>query len=309
MGDRLDVGLYVPQVAMSFDDVLHRARRCEELGIGSLWLYDHLYGPGLPSRPSLEGWTLATALLARTERLRVGHLVLCNQFRHPAVLAKMAATLDAVSGGRLDLGVGSGSYEEEHVQAGLDWGSGAERSERLAETLEILRQAFTRDAVDFAGTHYTVRGLPTLPRPTRPPPIVVGGVGEKRTLPLVARYADVWNVPTYGLADLDHKTAVLRRACEEIGRDPASIRMSIEAVLAVAPDERSLPAVRELAERRFGQPGFGLHAGGLVGTAPAVLERLLELRDKGFHQAVLMTHDRAADPTLDLLAAEVLPHL
>ena len=89
---RLDVGVYVPQMGFTFTDVLHRAQRCEELGIGSLWLYDHMYGPGVPDIDSLEGWTLATALLSRTERLRVGHLVLCNQFRHPAVLAKMATT-------------------------------------------------------------------------------------------------------------------------------------------------------------------------------------------------------------------------
>src|ERR1700752_3519240 len=104
----LDIGVYVPQMALSYDDVLHRAVRCEELGIGSVWLYDHLYGPGAPDIPSLEAWTLATALLARTERLRVGHMVLCNQFRHPAVVAKMGTPLDQVSAARLQLGIGTG---------------------------------------------------------------------------------------------------------------------------------------------------------------------------------------------------------
>ena len=98
-----------------------RAKRCP--GIGSLWLYDHLYGPGVPDIASLEAWTLATALLSRTERLRVGHMVLCNQFRHPAVLAKMATTLDQVSAGRLELGIGSGSIEDEHTRTGLEWES------------------------------------------------------------------------------------------------------------------------------------------------------------------------------------------
>ncbi|HMG43137.1 MAG TPA: LLM class flavin-dependent oxidoreductase [Acidimicrobiales bacterium] len=307
----MEVGIYVPQVAFSFPEMRHRAERCEELGIRSLWLYDHLYGPGLPKLPSLEAWTLATALLACTRTLRVGHLVLCNQFRHPALLAKMAATLDVISDGRLELGIGSGSYEPEHAEAGLPWGTAAERSERLAETLEILTRAFAGDVVDFEGAHYTVRGLPTLPRPAQQPrpPIIVGGSGERRTLPLVACYADVWNVPTYALGELEHKIAVLRDECERIGRDPASIRFSVEAVLALAPDDASLPAVREVAERRFGDPGFGLRDGGLVGTAPAVVERLLELRDLGFDQVVLFTHDRGADATLELLAAEVLPHL
>jgi alkanesulfonate monooxygenase SsuD/methylene tetrahydromethanopterin reductase-like flavin-dependent oxidoreductase (luciferase family) len=307
----MEIGIYVPQVSLSYDDVRHRAERCEQLGIRSLWLYDHLYGPGLPTRPSLEAWTLATALLAVTDTLRVGHLVLCNQFRHPALLAKMAATLDVVSGGRLDLGIGSGSYEPEHAEAGLPWGTAAERTGRLAETLEILTRAFAGDFVDFEGAHYTVRALPTLPRPVQQPrpPIVVGGAGERRTLPLVAQYADVWNVPTYALGELDRKIGVLHDRCERIGRDPASIRLSVEAVLGLASDQASLPAVREVAERRFGDPGFGLHEGGLVGTVPAVVERLRALHDRGFDQVILITHDRASDETLERLAADVIPQL
>jgi len=107
----LEFGVYLPQVSLTFEQMLGRALECERLGYDALWLYDHLYAPGLPSVPSLEPWTLATALLARTSRLRAGHLVLCNNFRHPAVLAKMATTLDVISGGRLELGIGSGSVE------------------------------------------------------------------------------------------------------------------------------------------------------------------------------------------------------
>jgi alkanesulfonate monooxygenase SsuD/methylene tetrahydromethanopterin reductase-like flavin-dependent oxidoreductase (luciferase family) len=307
----MEIGVYVPQVALSFDELRDRAQHCERLGISSLWLYDHLYSPGLPQLPSFEAWTLATALLTATRTLRVGHLVLCNQFRHPALLAKMAATLDVVSGGRLDLGLGSGSYEPEHLEAGLPWGTAAERSGRLAETLEILTRAFAGEPVDFEGEHYSVRGLPSLPRPVQQPgpPIVVGGAGERWTLPLVARYADVWNVPTYALGELDRKIGALHAHCERIGRDPASIRLSVEAVLALAPDVGSLPSVRTLAERRFGDPGFGLHEGGLVGTAPHVVERLRALVDLGFEQAILITHDRASAETLELLAAEVIPRL
>jgi alkanesulfonate monooxygenase SsuD/methylene tetrahydromethanopterin reductase-like flavin-dependent oxidoreductase (luciferase family) len=306
----LDIGVYLPQMGFAYDDMLHRARRCEQLGIESLWLYDHLYGPGVPALPSMEAWTLATALLANTERLRVGHLVLCNQFRHPAVLAKMATTLDQISSGRLQLGLGSGSIEAEHTQAGLPWGNFAERSGRLAETLEILRQAFDTERIDFSGEHYTVRDLPIKPGPAQQRlPVIVGGVGEKYTLPLVARYADVWNVPTYALGVLEHKVSVLRRRCEDIGRDPASITLSVEAVLALAPDDGALPKVRELAEKRFGGPGFGLHEGGLVGTPTAIIDRLGQLRELGFGQVVLFTHDRGSDQTLELLAGEVLPHV
>jgi alkanesulfonate monooxygenase SsuD/methylene tetrahydromethanopterin reductase-like flavin-dependent oxidoreductase (luciferase family) len=307
----LDIGVYVPQMGFTYRDVLHRAQRCEALGIRSMWLYDHLYGPGMPGVSSLEAWTVATALLSATERLRVGHLVLCNQFRHPAVLAKMATTLDQVSDGRLELGLGSGSIEEEHAKTGLPWGSFAERSARLAETLEIVTQAFADNVIDFAGEHYTVRDMPIIPGPVQQPrpPITVGGVGEKYTLPLVARYADVWNVPTYALGELEHKIAVLRALCADIGRDPASIVLSIEAVMALAPDGAALPKVREVAERRFGGPGFGLHDSDLIGTPEIIAEKLQALQDLGFQRIVLFTHDRASDETLELLAAEIIPAL
>ena len=306
-----EIGVYLPQMGFTYEQVLHRTLRCEQLGIDSIWLYDHLYAPGMPDYPSMEAWTLATALLSRTERIRVGHMVLCNQFRHPAVLAKMATTLDQISAGRLALGIGSGSIEDEHSRLGLAWGSFAERSERLGETLQILHQAFADEVIDFTGSHFTVKDMPIKPGPVQHPrpPIVVGGVGEKYTLPLVARYADVWNVPTYALGELEHKISVLRSICDEIGRDPSTIVMSIEAVMALAADDASLPGVRQHAEKRFGIPAFGLAEGGLVGTPSMIVDRLHELAEQGFGQIVLFTHDRGSDETLDLLAADVIAKL
>jgi alkanesulfonate monooxygenase SsuD/methylene tetrahydromethanopterin reductase-like flavin-dependent oxidoreductase (luciferase family) len=306
-----EIGVYLPQMGLTYDQLLHRAQRCEELGIDSVWLYDHLYGPGAPDYPSLEAWTLATALLSRTERIQVGHMVLCNQFRHPVVLAKMATTLDQISAGRLQLGIGSGSIEDEHNRAGLNWGTFRKRSERLGETLEILHQAFVNEVIDFAGEHFTVKDMPIKPGPVQQPrpPIVVGGVGEKYTLPLVAKYADVWNVPTYALGELDRKVSVLRSLCAGIGRDPSAILLSIEAVMALAPDDASLPGVRQLAEKRFGVPAFGLKEGGLIGTPQAIVDRLHELYELGFGQIVLFTHDRGSDETLELLASEVIARL
>jgi alkanesulfonate monooxygenase SsuD/methylene tetrahydromethanopterin reductase-like flavin-dependent oxidoreductase (luciferase family) len=306
-----EIGVFLPQMGFTFEAMLHRATRCDDLGIDSIWLYDHLYGPGAPDYPSLEAWTLATALLSRTGRIRVGHMVLCNQFRHPAVLAKMATTLDQISAGRLQLGIGSGSLEDEHTRSGLEWGSFAQRSARLGETLEILHQAFANERIDFEGHHFRVRDMPIKPRPAQlpRPPIIVGGVGEKYTLPLVARYADVWNVPTYALGELEHKISVLRSICEDIDRDPDTIVLSIEAVMALAPDDASLPSVRQLAEKRFGIPAFGLHEGGLIGTPSAIVDRLHQLVDLGFGQIVLFTHDRGSDETLELLASKVIARL
>ena len=304
----IEFGIYLPQVAMGFGQVLDRALECERLGFDALWLYDHLYSPGQPDKPSLEAWTLATALLARTSRLRVGQLVLCNNFRHPALLAKMAATLDVISGGRLELGLGSGSVEEEHYQAGIAWGSARVRSERLGEALEIITRMFTGSVTTWQGQHYRVRDLPSSPPPVQQPgpPIHIGGAGPKFTLPLVARYADVWNVPTYALDRITELSSALDAECERIGRDPASIRRSVEAVLAVAPPGR-LDEVIATARRRYGSPGFGLEAGGFAGTPAQVGDRIAELAAAGFSSFVFFTHDRASTETLELFAGEVMP--
>ncbi|MHB8682310.1 MAG: LLM class flavin-dependent oxidoreductase [Acidimicrobiales bacterium] len=305
----IEFGIYLPQVAMGFDELLGRALECEGLGFDSFWLFDHLYSPGQPGVPSYEGWTLATALLARTTRLRVGHLVLCNNFRHPALLAKMVTTLDVISGGRVELGIGSGSVELEHEQAGIPWGTAAERSERLEESLEIVTKLLAGEVTTFEGRHYRVRELPNVPGPVQSPrpPVHVGGAGPKRTLPLVARYADVWNVPTYALDRMAELNRMLDEECARIGRDPATLRRSVEAVVAVAPPE-GLEAAEALARRRYGSPGFGLDAGGLVGTPEQVTDRLGELVESGFSSFVFFTHDRAGSDTLGLLAEEVLTH-
>lgn len=305
----VEIGIIVPQLQFGYDDLLHRARRIEALGLHSMWIYDHLYGPMLPDTPAFEGWTLATALLAATERLRVGHLVLCNNFRHPALLAKMATTLDVISGGRLEFGLGSGSVEQEHHEAGLPWGSVAERSDRLAEALEIITSMFAGGRTTFSGQHYEVHGLPNLPAPVQQPrpPIHVGGAGERRTLPIVARYADVWNLPTYGLADFARKRAVLAEQCATIGRDPASIRVAYETVMVVAPDDATLAEVLPKAQRRFAGDGWGLEAGGCVGTPERIIDRMHELVEQGVSLFTVFCHDRGSDETLALIGEQIAP--
>ena len=163
----MEFGIYVPQIVAEYDQLLGLARTAETTGFTSFWLFDHLYGPGAPGHPALEGWTTATALLAHTTTLRVGALVLCNNFRHPALLARMATTLDVISHGRLEFGLGSGSYEQEHHEIGIPWESAKVRSERLGEGLEIITRMFANDVTTFEGTHYTVRDLPNLPRPVQ----------------------------------------------------------------------------------------------------------------------------------------------
>src|SRR5581483_12030796 len=150
VGQQIEFGIYVPQLAF-----------------GSFWAYDHLYGPGRPDAPAFEGWTLATALLAQTSRIRVGHMVLCATFRHPVLLGKMATSLDVISNGRLNLGIGSGSVEQEHHEAVIPWGTLAERTEILEETLEIITRMFTGEPTTFDGKRFQVRDFPNVPPPVQ----------------------------------------------------------------------------------------------------------------------------------------------
>ena len=308
-GGRPEFGVYLPQVALDGPAVLERARVAEDTGLDSLWFYDHLYSPGQPDRPSLEAWTLASWVLARTERLGVGHLVLCNNFRHPALLAKMAATLDVLSGGRVELGLGSGSVEGEHLEAGLPWGTAAERAERLDEALCVLTAMFEGGPATFSGRHYRLEGLPNVPTLGRRPRVHVGGSGPRHTLPLVARHADVWSVPTYGLADWEGSRRRLDAESAAIGRDPSTLRTSHEAVLVLAPDEPSLAVALAQARRRYGGPGWGLEAGGYIGTPGQVAARIAEAAERGVSLFVFFTHDRADPRTLELFAERVVPEL
>jgi F420-dependent oxidoreductase-like protein len=303
------IGVYIPQVGFTWPELRERVVACDRLGIDSVWFMDHLYPPGMPGVPSFEAWTTAAALAAATERIRLGHLVLANGFRHPALLAKMATTLDHASNGRLDLGIGSGSYAPEFAEFGLPFPSASVRSEQLDEALQVLRLLFTEVAPSFAGRHYRLAAAPSLPRPIQQPhpPIHVGGAGERRTLPLVARHADAWNCPTYALGVFPQKLDALRRECRRIGRNPATIRVTEEAVLALVGRRDQVDAARALAERRFAGPGWGFVESGYCGTPDDIVARLRVRAQLGVQDVVFFLHDRADPATLALLAREVAP--
>ena len=305
----MDVGVYLPQVGFTWDELCTRVVACDRAGIPSLWLMDHLYPPTMPRVPSFEAWTTATALAAMTERIRIGHLVLANAFRHPALLAKMAVTLDHVSGGRLDLGLGSGSWPQEFREFGVPFGSEAVRAAELDEALTVIKRLFTEDVVDFAGAHYQLTQAPSLPRPvqTPHPPIHVGGAGPKRTLPLVARHADVWNCPTYALGVLPERLAHVQAECRRIGHDPASLRTTEEAVLVLVARREDIEAARTAALRRFPGHGWGFETHGYCGTPDEVLRHLEARRGLGVDGVVFFLHDRGEAETIRLLADEIVP--
>jgi F420-dependent oxidoreductase-like protein len=209
----------------------------------SAWTFDHFYPIFSDSTgPCLEGWTVTTALAQATRRLRIGLLVTGIVYRHPAVLANMAAALDIISGGRLELGLGAGWNEEECQAYGIELGTLRERFDRFDEALEAVVGLLSNETTDLDGRYYTLRAARCEPKPVqRPhPPICIGGTGERRTLRSAARYAQHWNYPGGSVDDFAHKRAVLREHCAAIGRDPSEITVSTHLRLPPDGDPRTV---------------------------------------------------------------------
>jgi alkanesulfonate monooxygenase SsuD/methylene tetrahydromethanopterin reductase-like flavin-dependent oxidoreductase (luciferase family) len=277
---------------MSFGAIEERVAVAEELGFHSVWLMDHLAAPGLPDADTLEAWTVATALAARTSRIRIGHLVLCDAFRHPALLAKMAATLDVLSGGRLELGIGWGSVEQELRTYGFAANGPAVRAGRLSETLDILRLMFAGRRFDYEGRYYRLENAIGRPVPAQGPlPLHVGGSGPRLTLPLVARHADWWNCPSYAVDRLG-----------ELRTQIGEARVSTQHPVALAPTRQQRDDVVATARRRFGWWG-----GLLAGTPDEVAEALVAEAALGVELCILQFSDFGTPETLARFANEVAP--
>jgi alkanesulfonate monooxygenase SsuD/methylene tetrahydromethanopterin reductase-like flavin-dependent oxidoreductase (luciferase family) len=285
-------GVFLPQLRMSFDTVLERTLAAEAAGFDSVWLMDHLAAPAAPEWDTLEGWTLAAGLATRTNRIRLGHLVTCDPFRHPAVLAKMAATLDVMSSGRLELGLGWGSVDEELRTFGIDAGPAAERAARLRETLEILPRMFAGEPFDYTGRHYRLEGARGRPLPVQSRiPVHVGGAGPKLTMPLVRDFADWWNCPSYAADRL-----------EELRPLAGNTRVSVQRPVGLATAAKDRDEVDEVVTRRFGSWG-GVVAGTPAEVA-AALAADVELGTRGF---VLQFHDFGTPATFECFMREVAP--
>ncbi|HEX4540234.1 MAG TPA: LLM class flavin-dependent oxidoreductase [Acidimicrobiales bacterium] len=288
----MQYALYLPQLRMSFGAIEERATAAEALGFRSVWLMDHLAAPAMPEADTLEAWTVASVLAARTSRIRIGHLVLCDAFRHPALLAKMAATLDVLSDGRLELGIGWGSVEQELRAYGVTNDGPAVRAGRLSETLDILRLMFSGRRFDYEGQYYRLADAIGRPVPAQGQvPLHVGGAGPRLTLPLVARHADWWNCPSYAVDRLDD----LRH---QIGR----ARVSTQHPVALAPSRQARDEVVATARRRFGSWG-----GLLAGTAEEVATALAAEAAAGVELCILQFSDFGAPETLARFASDVAP--
>ncbi len=198
--------------------------------IDHAWLFDH-FSPihGDIDGPCLEGWTALSALAMTTNRLRLGLMVTGNTYRHPAVLAKIASTVDVISNGRLDFGVGAGWNVYEHESMGIPLYAPGERLARFDEACEIWKRLFTEHLVTFDGKYYQLKDARNEPKPVQKPypPFVIGGGGERKTLRTVAKYADIWN-HTGNLDDFTRKVGILHQHCADVGRDPAAITLSLQ---------------------------------------------------------------------------------
>lgn len=268
------------------------ARNAEAAGMSSLWVMDHFFqismiGP--PEEPMLESYTALAYAAGRTERIELGTLVTGVTYRHPGLLAKTVTTLDVLSGGRAWLGIGAAWNEEEHRGLGVPYPSLAERFERLEEALRIARQMFERDESPFVGTHYQLDRPLNSPAPVRRPRILVGGSGERKTLRLVAQYADACNLFDTGTGpdDVPHKYDVLREHCAAVGRDYADIEKTVLTRISLSADGGPAPS---------GEPTIS------VGQA---VDRLAAHAAVGTDQAIVGMGNDADDAAYELLAEVV----
>jgi alkanesulfonate monooxygenase SsuD/methylene tetrahydromethanopterin reductase-like flavin-dependent oxidoreductase (luciferase family) len=280
---------------MSWETILERTRAAEAAGFDSVWLMDHLAAPAAPEQDTFEGWTLAAALAVETTTIRIGHLVTCDPFRHPAVLAKMAATVDVLSGGRLELGIGWGSVEEELRTFGVGDGPPRERAARLVETLDVLDLMFGGERFDYEGDHVRLRGAIGRPVPVQQPrpPLHIGGAGPRLTMPIVRDRADWWNCPSYGVERLP-----------ELRPLAGDARVSVQHPIGLALDDGSRDSTVETARRRFGTWG-----GLLAGTAPEIADHLAAEVDQGVEGFVLQFTDFGTPATVEHFMAHVAPAL
>jgi F420-dependent oxidoreductase-like protein len=296
------------QEDVSWEDWLALAQTCERLGFEALFRSDHYLTLGAPrAGEALDAWGTICGLAAVTSTLRLGTLVSPATFRHPSMLAKLAVTADHISGGRVEVGLGTGWNEDEHAAYGFPFPDMKTRMDRLAEQLEIVHRSWTEEGFSFAGEHWAIRDLDARPKPVQDPhpPLIMGGAAKPRSVALAARWADEYNVVHASPADASAKRQRVREGCERAGRDPDTVRFSLMHAFLVGTDDAE---VRARAER-LTAAGFPPDDGWPAGTPAQVAERLAEYADAGVERVMLQHLLHRDTEALELLAAEVVPAL
>ncbi|MFZ1993879.1 MAG: TIGR03560 family F420-dependent LLM class oxidoreductase [Solirubrobacteraceae bacterium] len=287
------------QEGVSWEEWVALAKGCEEHAIPTLFRSDHymnLDGQH-PERGSLDAWATLNALAAVTTRLRLGTMVSPATFRHPSELAKVVATADHVSGGRVELGLGAGWHEREHEAYGFPFADTRTRVDVMEEQLQIVLGTWTEAPFSFSGTHYTLKDLDAQPKPVQSPrpPLIIGGSAGPRSAALAARYADEYNTPFATLDDVRTRRDVVNRACEAAGREP--LPFSVMTGFLVGTDETELRDRAARLGERIGSTGEALlrnpPEAWIVGTVQRAAEQLAALRDAGVHRVMCqnLLHD------------------
>ncbi|MBB5115573.1 F420-dependent oxidoreductase-like protein [Micromonospora echinospora] len=301
-----------PQQGATYDLLLAVARRAEETGFAAFFRSDHYLKMGSVSGDPgpTDAWTTLAGLARDTTRIRLGTLMTAATFRLPGPLAITVAQVDQMSGGRVELGIGTAWYAEEHAAYGIPFPPLGERFDRLEEQLAVITGLWSTPAgstFDFPGTYYPVSDSPALPKPVqRPrPPILLGGMGPKRTPRLAARYADEFNLPFASVEDTVAQFQRVRDACAEIDRDPSTMAWSNALVLCCGRNEAEVKRRAEV----IGRDPDELRANGAAGTPAEVVETLGRYAETGSSRAYLQVLDLTDLDHLELVAAEVMPHV
>ncbi|WP_173924363.1 LLM class F420-dependent oxidoreductase [Agromyces sp. Marseille-P2726] len=298
-----------PQQGASYDDQLAQANATERLGFDGWFRSDHFLrmGAGDPFPGPTDAWTTLAGLARETSRIRIGTLVSSVTFRHPSLLAIQVAQVDAMSEGRVELGLGTGWFAEEHAAYGIPFP--AKRFGILEEQLEVITGLWSTpigEHFDYHGEHYSLDGAPALPKPLHPEvPIIVGGAGPKRTPEIAARFASEFNIGFRSEDTVARTFDGVRRACDAMDRDPSDLRRSVALTTVVASDDATY--LRRL--EAIGADPDTFAEVSIAGTPDSAIEKILRLRELGADRVYLQLIDLRDLEHLELIAAEVLPHI
>jgi F420-dependent oxidoreductase-like protein len=313
----MDYGLIVPQGwrmdLVSIEDPIEAyetmtrvAQEAEALNFYSIWLFDHFHTVPVPTQEvTFECWTSTAALARDTKRVRIGQMVTCNGYRNPALLAKIASTVDVLSHGRLDFGIGAGWYEHEYRAYGYDYPPAPERLRYLREAIQVILAMWTQEEALFEGKYYQVRGAINQPKGIQKPhiPLLIGGSGEQVTLKLVAQYGDACNISNADIPVLEHKLAVLKQHCDEIGRDYNSIRRTVLMNCTIGETEEQ--ALEKIPASSLGQLEQ-LRQQALIGTPDSIRRRLEQYEEAGVQEMILWFADAAQLEAVRLFAEKCM---
>jgi F420-dependent oxidoreductase-like protein len=286
----------------AYETMTRVAQAADELGFASVWLADHFFTSSQPRTGLFECWTATAAVARDTKRVRIGQLVTCNGYRNPALLAKMASTVDVLSHGRLNFGIGAGWNEREYRSYGYDYPDTSGRVQRLREAVQVILAMWTQEEATFEGKYYQVQGAINQPKGVQKPhiPLLIAGWGEQVMLKLVAQYADAYNIGA-DLPTIQHKFAVLKQHCEVVGRDYESIHRTVMAFCSLAEtDEQALAKMPQALLERF-RSANRIYSD-LIGSPDTIRKHLAELEAAGVHEVILSFPDVQQLDTLRLFA-------